>query len=279
MKVRPPATYQGGKQRLAEQIVAIVQSEWHRRTYSDFADLCCGSGAVAIAARLDGIPAASIIMIDAGPWGSVWAKVAAGKFSLETLRRIAAAVPKDPEHQAAFIRELLLQPAHIDHAEVFLILQAGSFGGKAIDDAGGKWRGTARGFWRSPKDPKKWTGTMMPCADEVVRRMEVLCELMLGVTARRGDFLDLKNEQGILYIDPPYVGTSGYAGKKTIGFDFYAFATRNPNADVWVSEARAIGPHARLLHAGRTMGGVSGKREVPNEEWISRIAIDPESSS
>ena len=65
MKVRPPATYQGGKQRLAEQIVAIVQSEWHRRTYSDFADLCCGSGAVAIAARLDGIPAASIIMIDA----------------------------------------------------------------------------------------------------------------------------------------------------------------------------------------------------------------------
>lgn len=272
MKVRPPATYQGGKQRLAEEIVAICLATRSKLDAPpDFADLCCGSGAVTIAARLAGIPPESIMMVDSGPWGHVWLKVAEGKFSLEALRRIAAAVPKIPEQQADFLRELLKQPIDIDRAETFLILQAGSFGGAAIDDSAGRWKGTFRNFWRSPKDPKKWTGTMMPCADEVVRRMEVLCELLLGVVAWRGDFLKVHGESGIIYVDPPYVGTSGYAGKKTVEIDFPTFAARNPKADVWVSEARAIGSHATMLHAGRAMGGISGKRKRPNEEWLSRV--------
>ena len=272
MKVRPPATYQGGKQRLAEEIVAICLAMRSKDgTPPNFADLCCGSGAVTIAARLAGIPPESIMMIDSGPWGHVWIKVAEGKFSLEALRRIAAVVPKIPEQQADFLRELVKQPIDVDPAETFLILQAGAFGGKPVDDSSGKWRCTFRNFWRSPKDPKKWTGTMMPHASEVVRRMEVLCELLLGVVAWRGDFLKVHGESGIVYVDPPYVGTTGYAGSSSDPIDFHAFASRNPKADVWVSEARAIGPHAQMLHAGRATGGISGKRKRPNEEWLSRV--------
>jgi site-specific DNA-adenine methylase len=272
MKVRPPATYQGGKQRLADEIVGICLATRSKiDAPPDFADLCCGSGAIAIAARSAGVPAASVMMVDSGPWGSVWAKVAEGKFSLEALSRIAARVPKEPERQADFLRELLQQSTQIDHAETFLILQAGSFGGKPVHDEGGKWRGHPRDFWRSSKDPKKWTGTMMPCADEVVRRMEALCELLLGIAAWRGDFLTIENESGILYVDPPYEGTTGYGGGKT-AISFPAFAARNPRADVWVSEARAIGPHAKMLSAGRAMGGMSGKRKrPPHEEWLSRV--------
>lgn len=54
-QVRPPATYQGGKQRLAGQILDIIKP-----TAEGFADLCCGSGALAIEARGLGIPAAAV---------------------------------------------------------------------------------------------------------------------------------------------------------------------------------------------------------------------------
>jgi len=111
MKVKPPATYQGGKQRLAAQILDIIKP-----TAEGFADLCCGSGALAIEARSRGIPAAAVTMVDCGPWGIVWEEVAEGRFDLVRLRRIADAVPTEVAKQADFIRELLRQPASIDTA-------------------------------------------------------------------------------------------------------------------------------------------------------------------
>lgn len=266
MKTRPPATYQGGKQRLAEQILDIIKP-----TAEGFADLCCGSGALAIEARSMGIPAAAVTMVDCGPWGIVWEEVAQGRFDLAALRRIAAAVPEVVTQQADFLRELGRQSASIDTAATYLILQAGSFGGAAIRLVDDRWVGGPRGAWQCPKDPKKRTGTMMPCAAEVVRRMEVLCGLLFGVTASCGDFLTLTGLRGVVYVDPPYVGTSGYDGKKVAPIDFDTFALRNPDADLWVSEARAMGPEAIMLSAGRAMGGISGKRAKANEEWLSRI--------
>lgn len=263
MKVKPPATYQGGKQRLAEQIIDLVKPT------DAFADLCCGSGAMAIAARCAGVPSDGVLMVDCGPWGIVWEEVAQGRFDLVALRRIAAAVPTEVAKQADFIRELLRQPAHVDTAATYLILQAGAFGGKAVALIGDRWSCTARGAWQHPTDPKKHTGTMMPCAAEVVRRMETLCGLLFGVTATRGNFLDLAGLCGVVYVDPPYVGTSGYDGKTVAPIDFDAFALRNPDAALWVSEARAIGPEAVMLSAGRAQGGIKGKRAKPHEEWLS----------
>jgi len=267
MKVKPPATYQGGKQRLAAQILDIIKP-----TAEGFADLCCGSGALAIEARSRGIPAAAVTMVDCGPWGIVWEEVAEGRFDLVRLRRIADAVPTEVAKQADFIRELLRQPASIDTAATYLILQAGAFGGKAVALVGDRWSCTARGAWQHPTDPKKHTGTMMPCAAEVVRRMEVLCGLLFEVKASRGDFLALTGLHGVVYVDPPYVGTSGYDGKKVAPIDFDAFARRNPDADLWVSEARAMGLEAVMLSAGRTQGGIKGKRAKPNEEWLNCVA-------
>lgn len=266
MKTRPPATYQGGKQRLAEQIIDLVKPT------DAFADLCCGSGAMAIAARCAGVPSDGVVMVDCGPWGIVWEEVAEGRFDLAALRRIAAAMPTEVAKQADFLRELGRQSASIETAATYLILQAGSFGGAAIRLVDDRWVGGPRGAWQHPTDPKKHTGTMMPCAAEVVRRMEVLCGLLFGVKASRGDFLALTGLRGVVYVDPPYVGTSGYDGKKVAPIDFDAFARRNPNADLWVSEARAMGPNAVMLSAGRTKGGIKGKRAKPNEEWLTCVA-------
>lgn len=46
MKLLPPCSYQGGKQRLAEQICEILIENADDRT--KFCDFCCGSGAISI---------------------------------------------------------------------------------------------------------------------------------------------------------------------------------------------------------------------------------------
>lgn len=268
MKIRPPVTFQGGKQRLAPAIIDIIRPS----PDEPFADLCCGSGAVTIEAVSRGQPTATVTMVDNGPWGQVWEEVGAGRFSLDALARVATAVPAKVSQQAGFLAELFKQSATIDTTATFLILQAGSWGGAAVvrrpDDT---WYGHPRGMWVSKIDPRKRTGTMMPATSEIQRRMHVLCDLLLGVQVHRGCFTNTANLSGTVYIDPPYTGVRSYDNRKTRTFDFAGVAARMPNAKVWVSEARALSTTAHLLSdaAGRKMGGVSGKRKTANEEWLS----------
>ena len=268
MKIKPPATFQGAKQRLAPAIVDAMAP----RSDEPFSDLCCGSGAVTIEVASRGVPASLLGMVDDGPWGLVWEEVGAGRFSLDALRRVAAAVPDRVELQVDFLRELRQQPAHVDTSAVFLILQAGSFGGIGIFINNDRW--IDRGFrtaWVSKSDPQKRTGTMMPCADAVARRMDVLCDLLLGVAVDRGNFCDIVDLEGTVYVDPPYVGTSGYGGQTVPVYEFAAFAARSPGARVWVSEARPLVGDTRRMSVGRRQGGIKGGRNNANEEWLTMI--------
>src|SRR5208282_995667 len=63
-KFLPPVTYQGGKGRLATEIVERMGLPVAGRFY----DLCCGSGAVSVAAVERGQSPERITMVDLGPW-------------------------------------------------------------------------------------------------------------------------------------------------------------------------------------------------------------------
>lgn len=271
MKIRPPVTFQGGKQRLAPAIVDAMAPPRDE----PFSDLCCGSGAVTIEAVSRGHDPRLVTMVDNGPWGQVWEEVGTGCFSMDALARVSAAVPAEVSRQAGFIAELFKQPATIDTTATFLILQAGSFGGVAVvrreDDT---WYGHPRGAWTSKVDPRKWTGTMMPATAEIQRRMRVLCDLLHGVRVRRECFTDSADLFGTIYIDPPYAGFRSYNNRKVPTFDFVGLAKRLSGAIVWVSESRALSSTAYILSdaAGRRMGGISGTRKIINEEWLSNMS-------
>ena len=82
VKLLPPCSYQGGKQRLANQICDIIEE----REGFDFVfyDLCCGSGAVS----LEMINRShSVVMIDKGPFSAVWEKVGNSDFKIDELER------------------------------------------------------------------------------------------------------------------------------------------------------------------------------------------------
>ena len=268
MKIRPPVTFQGGKQRLAPAIIDIIKP----LPDEPFSDLCCGSGAVTIEAVSRGHEPRLVTMVDNGPWGQVWEEVGAGRFSLDALERVAAAVPTKVEHQAGFLAELFKQPATIDTTATFLVLQAGSFGGAAVvRKPNDTWYGHPRKMWISEKDPRKRTGTMMPATTEIQRRMQVVCDLLLGVQVRSECFANTAEMTGTVYIDPPYAGFRSYNNRKVPIYDFGSIAKKHARAKVWVSEARALSSTAYLLTdaAGRKMGGISGTRKTANEEWLS----------
>ena len=77
IKLLPPCSYQGGKQRLANQICDIIEE----RESSDFVfyDLCCGSGAVSIEMVNRDY---EVVMVDKAPFGLFYEMIGKGIFDL-----------------------------------------------------------------------------------------------------------------------------------------------------------------------------------------------------
>lgn len=270
-----PLSYQGGKSRLAKRTI----DEWWP-TDAPFWDLCCGCGAISIEMVNRGYPTEEIRMVDAGPWGMFWREIGDGTFSLGTFSDYVAEMPSDPRCIKGFLEELSRQPASIDTAEVFVLLQAGSFGGKAIWIADDRWRNTTfRSYWeptatssrRSPVNP------MMPMPATLLSRLERTAEVMQGVVGLCADVLDIEAQiepGSLVYIDPPYDGTTAYGH----ALDVVPVARRLASGSaVFVSEGRPLSRHALRLSAGRAKGGISGDRAVrANEEWLSEMEREAE---
>lgn len=70
-KLRVLCAYQGGKQRIAKQIVDILISQASGKD-AHYYDLCCGSGAISIELVNRGIAASKITMLDKSSWGVFW---------------------------------------------------------------------------------------------------------------------------------------------------------------------------------------------------------------
>ena len=132
IKLVPPCSYQGGKQRLAKKIVDIIfeQNEINEKT--KFYDLCCGSGAITLELINRGIHPINITMVDKSPWGEFWEKIGKGTFSSEVFKFYIDAIPKDITLIKKYAEEMTKQPANDGFMDnmiyKFLILQSCAFG-------------------------------------------------------------------------------------------------------------------------------------------------------
>ena len=266
--MQSPVTYQGGKGRLADEIVSrmLVPVD------ATFYDLCCGSGTVSLALYETGHAPERIVMVDRGPWGLFWEMVGLGTFDLNVFRELCDLVPSDRTRIKSHIEKIFAEPVGDDKIYKYLLLQASAIGGAAIWWEGKKWkRGSGfRDYWqptetssrRSPVNP------MMPMPATIYARTVEIVQRMRGI---RGFCVDAETIQvqapAVAYIDPPYMGTTGYAGAFPMAVSDIARRLKCP---CWVSEGRALSDKAWMLSAGRAKGGMTGDRKKKaNEEWLS----------
>ena len=274
--LRVPCAYQGGKQRIASQVVDFL-FDAQRDDDTVFYDLCCGSGAISIELVNRGVSPSRITMLDISSWGAFWKAIGTGTFEMKRFEHFLAGVPDNKREVKKYMSDLASQSLTDGEAELFPILQAASFGGKQIWYDGTKWCNACfRDYWeptetsvrRSPANP------IQPPPKELRRRISLLASGMKGASCLRmdaNDFLDLSlPENAVVYVDPPYRGTTGYA----YGLDVKTFIARFKTkfaAPLFISEGMALSGQAKRLHLGGAKGGITGVRTGKRQEWLSRF--------
>ena len=282
-----PCSYQGGKQRLAKQIVDIFYKENNINDDTKFFDLCCGSGAISLELINRGFNPNNITMIDNGCFGQFWQDIANGEFDLDIFKREIENLP-NLENIQSYLKKLSDLPVDEDKMVYhYLLLQAGAFGSKQIWIENNRWKNnTFRSYWlptetsnrRSPVNP------MMPMPNTLYNRVEVIVEQLSGsiIASRESVFdsvyrIDEERNKGnkniIIYIDPPYANTTGY--KET--FDIYSLEGQIwSTSPIYISEGYKMqgASESYLLSVGRTKGNISGEaKKKPTEEWLNRFNL------
>ena len=282
-----PCSYQGGKQRLAKQIVDIFYKENNINDDTKFFDLCCGSGAISLELINRGFNPNNITMIDNGCFGQFWQDIANGEFDLDIFKREIENLP-NLENIQSYLKKLSDLPVDEDKMVYhYLLLQAGAFGSKQIWIENNRWKNnTFRSYWlptetsnrRSPVNP------MMPMPNTLYNRVEAIVEQLSGsiIASRESVFdavyrIDEERNKGnkniIIYIDPPYANTTGY--KET--FDIYSLEGQIwSTSPIYISEGYKMqgASESYLLSGGRTKGNISGEaKKKPTEEWLNRFNL------
>ena len=282
-----PCSYQGGKQRLAKQIVDIFYKENNINDDTKFFDLCCGSGAISLELINRGFNPNNITMIDNGCFGQFWQDIANGEFDLGIFKREIENLP-NLENIQSYLKKLSDLPVDEDKMVYhYLLLQAGAFGSKQIWIENNKWKNnTFRSYWlptetsnrRSPVNP------MMPMPNTLYNRVESIVKQLSGsiIASRESVFdavyrIDEERNKGnkniIIYIDPPYANTTGY--KET--FDIYSLEGQIwSTSPIYISEGYKMqgASESYLLSVGRTKGNISGEaKKKPTEEWLNRFNL------
>lgn len=274
--IRVPCSYQGGKQRVASQIVDLLL-EAAPSPSSYFYDLCCGSGAVSIELVNRGVDPSRIQMLDISSWGSFWTAIGSGTFNMEVFDQLLSDLPSSKHDFKDHMSALSALPVGDHEAEIYPILQACSFGGKQIWRNEERWMNACfRNYWeptatsvrRSPANP------MQPSPNELRRRIDAIINGMEGVTCFKKDIMTLLEvplpNDAVVYVDPPYKSTTGYG----FGLDTTSFISsfRDINqAPLFVSEGVPLNDNALMLTFGGAKGGISGNRKGKHQEWLSRL--------
>lgn len=282
-----PCSYQGGKQRLAKQIVDIFYKENNINDNTKFFDLCCGSGAISLEFINRGFNPNNITMIDNGCFGQFWQDIVNGEFDLDIFKREIEKLP-NLENIQSYLKKLSDLPVDEDKMVYhYLLLQAGAFGSKQIWIENDRWKNnTFRSYWlptetsnrRSPVNP------MMPMPNTLYNRVEAIVEQLSGsiIASRESVFdavyrIDEERNRGnkniIIYIDPPYANTTGY--KET--FDIYSLEGQIwSTSPIYISEGYKMqgASESYLLSVGRAKGNISGEaKKKPTEEWLNRFNL------
>lgn len=270
MKLDIPCAYQGGKSRIAKQIVDIIFNENEINEYTKFYDLCCGTGAISVELINRGIKSNQITMLDASPWGLFWNMIGNGSFDIHKFESFIETIPKDITKIKDYAKEILQQPSSIDTVYRFLFLQACSFGSTPTWIKDDKWikNGGLRNYWmptetsnrRSPVNP------MMPMPNSLLKRVELLVNKMNGIHGVNTDierFAEFE-DNSIIYIDPPYKNSHGYG----YSFDLDNYISKI-NKQIYISEGYKMFDKAYLISGTRKKGGINGNRKSSNEEWLN----------
>ena len=282
-----PCSYQGGKQRLAKQIVDIFYKENNINDDTKFFDLCCGSGAISLELINRGFNPNNITMIDNGCFGQFWQDIANEEFDLDIFKREIENLP-NLENIQSYLKKLSDLPVDEDKMVYhYLLLQAGAFGSKQIWIENNRWKNnTFRSYWlptetsnrRSPVNP------MMPMPNTLYNRVGSIVKQLSGsiIASRESVFdavyrIDEERNKGnkniIIYIDPPYANTTGY--KET--FDIYSLEGQIwSTSPIYISEGYKMqgASESYLLSVGRTKGNISGEaKKKPTEEWLNRFNL------
>jgi len=277
----PPVTHHGGKLRYASHIWDVIVQHHALSGNTRFVDVCCGSGAVTFEAIRRGIPPGRCLMIDAGPYGLVWEAIAHGQFDMDRLGALCDQVPSDMRQVHDWLVALSKQPVDVGHPPfsygsapyVYLLLQSGAWGGKQV--------GIRDGCWLTPGFGDYWVPQAISLAhgisialhvspDSLKQRMEHLVAGWSGIRAWWGDAASFDYQvdtDTIIYIDPPYEGTTRYADS----FDWRTLA--GLPCDVFVSERKPLGLVASLLPRAGRSGVIAPKAGVPasstRQEWVT----------
>lgn len=275
-RMRVPCAYQGGKQRVATQVVDLLLDAAPSPD-AQFYDLCCGSGAVSIELVNRGVDPSRISMLDISSWGSFWSAIGSGTFKMDVFDQFIDNLPSDKRKIKSHMTELSKLPVKSYEAELYPLLQACSFGGKQIWRREGRW---ANAFFRDYWEPtatsvrRSHANPMQPSPQELRRRIDAIAEGMKGVNCLKMDIMKLLNDRlpkdAVVYMDPPYQSTTGYA----YGFDITKFINRFRElnkAPLFVSEGVPLNETALNLIYGGANGGISGNRKRKHQEWLSRF--------
>lgn len=284
----PPCSYQGGKQRLAKQIVDIIYKENKIDEDTKFYDLCCGSGAVTLELINRGFNPNNVVMIDNGCYGAFWQSIANDEFELEVFQREIDKLPP-LENIQQYLQELSNKPVDEDLMIYhYLLLQAGAFGSKQIWIDDRKWKNnTFRSYWlpTETSNRKSPVNPMMPMPNTLCQRVKEIVNQLSGcvVASQENVFntvyrLDEEWENGsknlIVYVDPPYMNTTGYKES----FDIYELERRIwNNVPIYISEGFKMdgASDTYLLSEGRTKGNISGNvSKKPVQEWLNKFTYN-----
>ena len=277
MNLVSPCSYQGGKQRVAKEIVDYILNTTFLSKDTKFYDLCCGSGAVTVELLNRGVPPENITMCDKSSWGVFWKSIGEGIFDLNKFYKYSKVVPRDKSLIQAHIKELSKTNADVDEEYKYILLQASSFGGKQICKKDDKWQSPSfRNFWQPTETSNRRSvvNPMMPMIDELEKRVKILADNCKGLTCHHKDIYEMldiiENDKSdkVIYIDPPYTNTSGYA----FSFDYSDFLSKLFDvtiAHIFVSEKEKISDEAIQLNFSGAKGGINGNRKNKNEEWLN----------
>lgn len=222
----------------------------------------------------DGPPGS--IALDDASW--IWPitvehAVSRTQWVLEQLEPLVEAGSKDPE---AVFRRLSGGPVPHDLdrlAAHTLWLQRMSYRNKAIAVIDYKWvahgMDTTAAYGRAATDK---FGEVKPLGPALLKSVEGLQDLFFG---RFTSINDVDPASSVVYIDPPYNGTTGYRAGGMSREDVIAMALdwHELGARVIISEAEPINitgwSHKMIRGASRSHGKQAFRRATRGEEWIT----------
>jgi hypothetical protein len=209
-----------------------------------------------------------VLLVDAGPWGDTWQALAA---ELGLVASIVETYAAEDDHGVVWdaLRAADVPALPVSRAAVHLTLQRLAFRARPVTYAGNRWKDPGLSKTEAYGIPATETfGAVARQLPTLARRLRTL--RLPGVEARRCSAMDVEPIPGAhVYIDPPYIGTTGYDPKTDLTReDVTELARRwaDVGCTVVISEAEPVAlpgwRHVRLTDPQALMGR---KRE----EWLT----------